>query len=35
MNLGKNINKIVMNYLYRKKMESCGDKLNNNDFLIS
>lgn len=35
MNLGKNLNKIVMNYLYRNKMESCGDKLNKNEFFIS
>lgn len=33
MNLGKNTIKIAMNHLHRNKMESCGDKLNNNDFL--
>lgn len=32
MNLGKISNKIAMNHLHRNKMESCGDKLNNNEF---
>lgn len=35
MNPGKNSNKIAMNHLHRNKMESCGNKLNKNEFFIS